>query len=148
MPDERSAGAVVYRPGDERRYLVLRYRNGHWGFVKGHVEAGESIEDTVRREAEEETGLDDLELHGDFRDHVTYTFQRGDDVVEKRVDFLLARTSTEEVEVGSPQEHTDVAWVTYDDALERLTFEDMRDLLREADERAEGAQSSLDAWTG
>lgn len=138
MPDERSAGAVVYRlDDDERRYLLLKYRSGHWGFVKGHIEEDESIEETVRREAQEETGITDLVFHEDFEDHVVYHFQRGGSTVRKRVDFLLAETDTEEIELGSPQEHVDQAWTSYEEAQERLTFDDMQSLLRKAHEHVE-----------
>jgi tRNA nucleotidyltransferase (CCA-adding enzyme) len=146
MPDERSAGAVVYRPvDDDRRYLLLKYRSGHWGFVKGHIEEGESIEETVRREAIEETGVSDLTFDEDFRDHVIYHFQRSGNTVEKRVDFLLARTVTEELELGSPQEHVDMAWLTYDEAQDRLTFDDMQDLLASAREHID-KRSTLNSY--
>ena len=45
--DIRSAGMVLYRKSsdDEKPiFLLLNYDEGHWGFVKGHVEDGESKE--------------------------------------------------------------------------------------------------------
>lgn len=143
MPDERSAGAVVFRIVDgEPRYLLLKYRSGHWGFVKGHIEEDESIEETVHREAEEETGIEDLEFDEDFHDHVIYHFQRSGSTVRKRVDFLLASTATEEIELGSPQEHVDMAWVSYDEAEDKLTFDDMQQLLTDAHEHVASTNPS------
>ena len=53
---EKSCGAVVYRMEKGRRlYLLLHYCEGHWDLPKGHVEAGESEEQTARREISEET---------------------------------------------------------------------------------------------
>jgi ADP-ribose pyrophosphatase YjhB (NUDIX family) len=43
---------------DERVLLVQRSDDRRWGLVSGWVEPNESPEDTVVREAEEETGLD------------------------------------------------------------------------------------------
>jgi len=52
-------GAVVVRSG---RALIIRRahepRQGEWSLPGGHVELGESLIDTVRREVKEETGLE------------------------------------------------------------------------------------------
>lgn len=133
MPTERSVGAVVFRESPEgRRYLLLHYRAGHWGLVKGHVEANEAREATLRREAEEEAGLVDLELVPGFLETVSYTFRRGGQRVDKQVTFLLARTRTAEVEVTAPDEHQGIGWFTEEEARERLTFEEPRRVLEAA----------------
>ena len=64
---EHSAGAVIFRnePG-KKLYLLLHYESGHWDFAKGHVEKGETIEQTIGRECEEETGIRDLEFIDGF----------------------------------------------------------------------------------
>lgn len=147
MADEHSAGAIVARLSPERRYLLLRYRGGHWGHVKGHVEAGEELEETVRREAQEETGLTELTFVDGFREAMTYTFQRGGDPVHKRVDMFLAVTDEEEIEVGAPDEHTDIGWFSYDIALDQVTFDEARDVLEAAHEHLdEAGQASLERF--
>jgi 8-oxo-dGTP pyrophosphatase MutT (NUDIX family) len=41
------------------QFLIISSKSdGHWGFPKGHVEEGESVEKTAIREVKEETGLD------------------------------------------------------------------------------------------
>lgn len=56
---EKSCGAVVYRHyGDTVEYLTVKSKAfGHWGFPKGHVEEGESEQESAKREVLEETGL-------------------------------------------------------------------------------------------
>ncbi|ULH15204.1 NUDIX hydrolase [Deinococcus sp. KNUC1210] len=49
------AGGVVFGPSGG--VLLVRYRSGAWAFPKGHVEAGETLEDTARREVREEGGV-------------------------------------------------------------------------------------------
>ncbi len=39
------------------RVLLVRYRSGAWAFPKGHVEPGETLEQTAVREVREETGV-------------------------------------------------------------------------------------------
>ena len=54
----KSCGVIPFRlNGGEREYLVLLQRNHCWSFPKGHMEAGETEEQTALRELLEETGL-------------------------------------------------------------------------------------------
>lgn len=57
--DAVSAGGVVYRRLAERLEVVLVGRSGSglWALPKGTVEPGETLQETARREVEEETGL-------------------------------------------------------------------------------------------
>ena len=66
MPREKSAGAIIFRTENGiKYYLLLHYapsepgKRGQWGFAKGHVEEGETEEETARREVAEETGIKD-----------------------------------------------------------------------------------------
>jgi hypothetical protein len=48
---EVSVGAVVFTgEKNKRQYLLLHYPSGHFDFPKGHVEVGETEEETLRRE--------------------------------------------------------------------------------------------------
>ena len=49
MKHEKSCGAICYtREEGAPRVLVICHRyGGHWAFPKGHVEAGESEEETA-----------------------------------------------------------------------------------------------------
>lgn len=49
-----AAGGVVV--DDAGRWLLI-HRNGRWDLPKGHLEAGESLEQCAAREVEEETGV-------------------------------------------------------------------------------------------
>lgn len=131
---ERSAGAVVFRTAPEGRlYLLLRYGAGHWGFPKGHLEANETEVEAAIREIEEETGIPRarLRFHDGFRGRTDYKFRRGRTLVEKGVDFFLVESEVPDVRLS--HEHTDYAWLTYKEALKRLTFEGPRRALRNAE---------------
>ena len=49
---------AVILDGDGRVLLTRRMDNGMWCLPSGHMEVGETIEQTVVRETREETGLD------------------------------------------------------------------------------------------
>ena len=54
----KSCGVVPFRRnGTEREFLIILQSNGCWSFPKGHMDAGETEEETALRELREETGL-------------------------------------------------------------------------------------------
>jgi len=120
------AGAVVFRTdGGSVRILLVRSRKnpGVWVFPKGHVEADESHADAALREAGEEAGIlgTIVGLAGP-----TLTFQSGDEAVA--VEYYLVHLAAD---AASPEGREKV-WLSPDEALERLGFQNARDLLRAA----------------
>ena len=54
----KSCGVIPFRQnGAEKEFLLLLQTNHCWSFPKGHMEAGETEEQTALRELREETGL-------------------------------------------------------------------------------------------
>lgn len=140
MPVEISAGAVIFRrEGDETKYLLLHYAAGHWDFVKGNVEKTEEEQDTVVRETKEETGIEDLRFLEGFRETITYFFKRGGRTIRKEVIFFLAETKTSDVKLS--YEHVGYDWLSHNEAVERLTFKNAKEVLRKAHEHLEKSQS-------
>ncbi len=138
-----SAGAVIFREvrgrrrrggagEDARRYLVLHYPSGHWDFVKGKVEPGETLYETAVREAREETGISDLEFIGGFTETVRYRFRSEGRTIRKKVVFYLARTGTGRVALSD--EHVAYDWLGFKDCLRRATFENAKSVLRRAED--------------
>jgi len=138
MPRELSAGAIIYRIEKGKEvYLLLHYAaldhrasKDYWDFAKGHVEAGEKERDTVVREAKEETGLDDLEFVEGFNAWMKYFFVFEGKRISKIVTYLLAKTETEKITISS--EHIGYDWLSCDEALQRLTFKNAKDMLKKA----------------
>ena len=77
MPKEKSAGAIIFRKEDGNiYYLLLHYPSGHWEFPKGHIEGKETEEETVKREATEETGIKDLVILPGYKKYIKYFFRQ------------------------------------------------------------------------
>ena len=132
--EERSAGVILYRQGPQgREYLLLQHLKGHyWGFPKGHIEGAEDLREAARRELCEETGIGSVELAEGFQVETEYTFNRNDQPVHKRVTYFLGKTDENEVRLS--KEHLAYIWLGYPEALERLTYESSRALLRQAEQ--------------
>ena len=114
----------------EVKYLLLHYQAGHWDFVKGNVESGESEKDTVVRELREETGIADATFVENFREEIEYFYRRQSTTIHKEVVFFLIQTRTEEVKIS--YEHVGYTWLNYQHALEKLTFKNAKSVLQKA----------------
>jgi bis(5'-nucleosidyl)-tetraphosphatase len=133
MFQEKSCGAVVFIKKDAQvNFLLLHYEAGHWDFVKGNVEAGESEKETVLRELQEETGIVDAQFIEGFKEKIEYFYRRQGATIHKQVIFFLMETPTEKVQISF--EHVGYTWLNYEQAMEQLTFKNAKDVLQKAQE--------------
>ena len=133
MAKEKSCGAVLYkRDRDSIKYLLLHYGAGHWDLPKGHMEKNEKEEETAAREIREETGieLDNLEFKDGFHEVVNYYFKKEEDTVFKEVVYFIAQSATDKIELSN--EHIGYAWLSFDHAHNKLTYNTTKDLLAKA----------------
>ncbi len=133
MVDEFSAGAILYSFNTVHKrieYLLLNYSSGHWDFPKGNVEMGETGFQTASREIFEETGIDDVLYVGGFVSTIEYYYKRSNRLIHKFVTFYLAKTGKRDVRLSF--EHRDFAWKEYNEAINQLTYETAKKVLREA----------------
>ena len=133
MNYEYSCGAVVFtRIGGEPHYVLVRAKNqsaGCHGFPKGHMEAGETEEQTALREIYEEVGLRVRLLPG-FRAVTEYPLPSPPDT-RKRVVFFLAEYENQEVTIQESElgSYTLAPWPQ---ALALTEHADSRQILADA----------------
>lgn len=131
--DEKSCGIVVFREHEgKRKFLVLHYPSGHWDFAKGHVEEGESEKETATRELLEETGIADIIFIDGFREQISYEFKVRGNLISKEVIFFLAKTDLKDIHLS--HEHKGSMWLPYEEAFNRATFDNAKNLLKKANE--------------
>lgn len=143
---EVSVGSVLFRtaPDGTREYLILQYPSGHFDFPKGHMEAGETEEDTLRRETEEETGIRDIQVYPE-RVSIRYFYEARGNEYERRVregrgtwifkvvHFYPAQAlPAAEAEIS--HEHIASVWLPFEQAIEKVTFENAKRVLRGTEE--------------
>ncbi len=136
---EISAGGVPFflNQNGDVYYLLLRYSKArHWGFPKGHVEEGETLVQTARREIYEETGQSQFTILCKLPKVSVYWFRRKNGVVEKTVHYFLVRFKSKKLYLS--QEHDSAKWLTYKEAHRLLRHQNDYDLLNLAREKIEG----------
>lgn len=129
--DAVSAGGIVWRREGDVVEVVICGRNGDrtWGLPKGTPDPGETLEQTARREVEEETGLE-VSI-GQRVGAIDYWFVAGGYRIHKYVHHWLMEPTG-----GSLEDHDIefdvVRWVPVDEAMTLLTYKGERQLLASA----------------
>lgn len=138
--EDHSAGGVAYRRsghGEPEVALIATHGGTRWQLPKGACEAGETAEETARREVQEEVGLETV--NEGFLRMIDYWYwdthlKTTPELVHKRVDFFLLRMTggalcDASIEVDS------VGWFSLAHARELLTFSGEKEVLEDAGAR-------------
>ena len=124
------AGGVVYRMKDATLELLLvssRYDKSIWVLPKGHIEPGESSDETAVREVFEEAGVTARVVEFLL---TSQQFVRG--AAQQVEYYLLERLAEEKASEGRK-----IAWLVGDEAIRRLTFDEHRAVLTKGCARLE-----------
>ena|SRR5579862_2499562 len=119
-----AAGGIIRREtAHGHEVLVIRRaRYDDWTFPKGKLKRKESFADAALREVEEETGCK-VRL-GKFLDAIGYEVQGTPKVV-----LYWSMSIVKYGDLEEQEEVAEVAWLSLDEALRRLTYERERELL-------------------
>ncbi|HEY7289971.1 MAG TPA: NUDIX domain-containing protein [Vicinamibacterales bacterium] len=122
MRVEQAGGIAVRKSGGRWTVLLVRAKKDPriWIFPKGHIEPGETPDQTALRETQEEGGVDG-ELMGPVGKPLE--FQSGAEAV--RVQYFLIRAQQE---VDSPEGRVK-AWFPLDEAAAQLSYDNARALV-------------------
>lgn len=134
---EVSAGGIVFRrePDHSARFLLIRDSYRNWGFPKGHLEGEESPAEAASRETSEETGLSDLVMHGPIR-IIDWHFRFRGRYIHKFCHFFLFESVDGECTPQVDEGITAVRWEPLERALEVLSYDNARGVLRRGAEMA------------
>ena len=125
---ETHAGGVVYRRrwNGAFEYLLVEAKDDPTQKVlpKGHIEPGESVREAAVREVHEEAGVW-ATIEGDIG---VWSFQSRADMARTR--FFLMRARGRGLKKDRDRESV---WLAYEKAVSEASFEETRELLREAE---------------
>lgn len=135
MKYRKSVFIVSYRfENNKLKYLILK-RHLHWNgweFPKGGIEGKESAIQIVKREIKEETGqitqnIKSYPLSGKYKYKKILQDRPG--IIGQSFKLFSAELKKEKVKVDK-QEHLNYNWVTFSQAIKRLTYSNQRRCLR------------------
>lgn len=116
--------------------LLRRPSRGEIRLPKGHIEPGESPEAAALREVREETGYQTLRIAADLGVRwVEFDYpDSGDRCQRQEHYFLMCLSDREREPLADGEAQFTRLWATIEEALEWLTFESERDVVRRAAE--------------
>lgn len=129
---EYTAGGVVYRRVEDKvEILMIQDRLGRWTIPKGHVEEGESLEQTALREVAEETGLTQFRL-GEKLDKLHFFYRKEGKLIfmTTHVYLMEALGDTDTVVAEDSEGIVDAKWFDSDKALGLIEYRDTERLFR------------------
>lgn len=119
---EKSCGCIIIENG---KVLLIQQTKGHWGFPKGHMKLGETEIETAKREVKEETNID-VEINKNKRYTMEYVTDKG--TFKQVVLFIAIKRSGKEKYQES--EIKSMKWMTYEDAINTITYDNTRELFK------------------
>ena len=128
MQTEKSCGAVVFtRDHGNIQYVIIRSKEGIYGFPKGHIENNETEQETALREIKEETGLS-VDILKDFRTEDSHPFRRLGETRMKHIVYFLAEYSNQ-IPIPQESELSSLHLMDYETALSAFQFENSKRIL-------------------
>ncbi|MDY7077318.1 MAG: NUDIX domain-containing protein [Chloroflexota bacterium] len=112
---EPTVGALIFNPQGKVLLVKQDKWRGKYVIPGGHIELGETMEDALRREIKEETGLDIYDIQ--FTSLQEFIF---DETYHKKGHFVfidfVCKTGSNKVELNS--ESQEYVWVPLEEALD------------------------------
>ena len=112
-------------------YLIVESLKGIHGFPKGHVELGETEQESAFREIKEETGIK-VDFVNNFRVEIQYSPEDKPDTV-KHLILFLAKYDNQEINVQK-EELLSATLMDFQSAMNILEFDNYKNVLKKANE--------------
>lgn len=138
-----AAGGVVMSADHSEVLLLIRPERDEVRLPKGHLDPGEAPQEAALREVQEESGYADLELVAALGQQLV-AFALGAATVQRTEYYYLLRARSRQQIERPPDDDAQFfsIWVSWEEALEHLTFEAERDWIHKALRACEGLTPS------
>ena len=117
--------------GDEPLFLLFKrnlLKGGFWQGITGGIKPGEKIEDAMKREVFEETGLVRWIRQMDNIHYFEYDSGVPEYGIMKEYVFALEISSDQNIKISD--EHTEMRWCNLEEALKLLKYDNNKDGFR------------------
>lgn len=133
---EPTAGGIVFRRNGESEVEILLIQDAkdRWTIPKGHIEEGETAQQTARREIGEEAGLHQVDMLG-WLGKIHFRYRRVERLVLMTTQIYLVRAKGDTDAIQKEDWMNDIRWFSFADALDVIEYEDIAKLMLKASKR-------------
>jgi 8-oxo-dGTP pyrophosphatase MutT (NUDIX family) len=126
---EPTAGGIVFRHGKKGvEILLIQDAKDRWTIPKGHIEEGETAQQTAKREIGEEAGLSDVDVLG-WLGKIHFRYRRIDKLVLMTTQIYLVRAKGDTDAIKKEEWMNGIQWFGFHDALDAIEYEDIGKLM-------------------
>lgn len=127
---EPTAGGMIFRHASDGgvEFLLAQDQHNRWTIVKGHIEPGETPEQTAKREIAEESGLQDVEMLG-WLGKVSFRYRRMSKLVLMTTQVYLVCATKNSDKLHLDEWMKDIRWFKANDALDAVEYEDVEKIM-------------------
>jgi ADP-ribose pyrophosphatase YjhB (NUDIX family) len=134
---EPTAGGVVYRlKNGEMEVVLIQDAYDRWTIPKGHIEPGETAQETAIREVGEEAGVKELKPIC-WLGKIHFNYRREDTLVMITQQVYLMKALGDTDDIKKEDWMNGVGWFGYKDAVAAIEYEDVKKLVERGHQRLE-----------
>ncbi len=113
----KAGGGLVTNTNDEFLFI---YRLGKWDLPKGKLDKGETIKACAKREIEEETGVDNLNIIRKLPDTYHIYTEKNKNIIKHCYWFLMQTACNHELQPQTKENITKAVWLKKEAILEAM----------------------------
>ncbi len=127
---EPTSGGIVFRRGKKGNVEILLIQDAkdRWTIPKGHIEEGETAQETAVREIGEEAGLTNVEPIC-WLGKIHFRYRRLSTLVLMTTQIYLVKVKTDGNEIQKEEWMNGIKWFDFHDALDAIEYEDIGKLM-------------------
>lgn len=127
---EPTAGGIVFRRNhnNEIELLLIQDAKDRWTIPKGHIEEGETAQETALREIGEEAGINQAEAVC-WLGKINFRYRRVTTLVLMTTQIYLVRALGDTDNIQKEEWMNGIKWFKFHDALDVIEYEDIGKLM-------------------
>jgi ADP-ribose pyrophosphatase YjhB (NUDIX family) len=134
---EPTAGGVVYRViNGSMEVLLIQDFYGRWTIPKGHIEEGETAQETAMREIGEEAGVHNLKPIC-WLGKIHFNYRREETLVMITQQVYLFKALGDTNDIKAEEWMSGIAWRKYEDAVTEVEYDDIKKVIERGHARLE-----------